>query len=825
MSLYGWGVHFMKGEIIAIVGYPNSGKTTIFNFLTQKTAHVGNWEGVTVNADFCTILLPGATKGCGTAKTMVDLPGIRTLTEYAKQQNNCSFSHCARKCCSGCTAHNVKSSNNAINSTRACNMHNYDFYKRDELETLDFLLHNKIDSLINVVDATRLERDLQLTVQLLEMGFSMLVVLNKMDVARKHGISINAQMLGEKLGCQVLAVNAKDTSSLFCIRATLETPIDARKTSTPSPSIHQRLQYPHYLSEYNKKIAVISEHKSTLLKALILDKYDDYLEKGMAHKGQSSKFVHIKYKGAEYHAISTILHVLERKSNNTINVHPVQLLESIIAKYVRTLYAQVVTTDSSNATTHSSHITLDDVVLSKWFAIPVFLLLLQLVLFLTISCGTYLQAIIDSSLRFFFHTYCGQHLQKFVADVAHHITSIGLILAVLHGILIGLRTLFSFIPIIWILYFLLAILEDSGYIARVVLVVDRVFKKFGFSGRTVISLILGCGCNVQGVLSARSITTRKQRIITAMMVPFIPCSARLAVFTVFCNIFFPQHRIVVITSLYLCSCVLSIGTGNMLHSCTTTTTPHHTDCSYTTYCHTQYCDEWELPHYNWPHWRYVFDATTNKMREFIANIWRVLLLLSVVMNLLNAVNICDSNHPQIGAECTVIGNLASFVTPSLRTLGIEEDNWQATVGLVSGTFAKEGILSSLSSLYGLEHKTPNDVSVVGSQSHEWQDIMRAKFKNDANVVAYLLFVLFYFPCFAVFISIKNELGCKYALFSAIFTTSCAYACSSLFYYFSNITNTHEMNIWMIMNMFMSVALILYMFRLIIWISSILPHSN
>lgn len=835
----------MRHRIIAIVGQPNSGKTTIFQFLTKQTAQTGNWDGVAVSPNHSKIQHYNTVTG-----TIVDLPGIRSFTHHAITTQSCNDDtktkqelHPCSICIHKHNCHNTYVKDNCRSKGGDVNDGNIginentdiiDLFQKDESETITFLFSHKVDIVVNVIDATRLQRDLQLTIQLLEMGFHVFIIVNKIDITRKNGITINTKLLEQKLCCCVIAANAKNYNDLRNIYCILQNIINFgekkysshRCTQCPkyTTCIHHssisnsRIKptlalYPHHIAKSNRQIIKISNGETSLWKVLLHHRYHSM------HFFSSNKNISISgilniqkqpYNSLQqYEEIITSL-LIPKHKNNTNNLDDdkrqkytiqsiIHSFSSATIKYATELYA--ISTSFTNTTNKTSTLSkmLDKVVLHKLCAIPIFACIFLVIFFTTVSTGSFLQYTLDSLLQFCFKNYIRPYLYTALLYVTSNCESV---MSIIDGVAMGTKTLISFLPIMWILYFLLTTLEDSGYVARTTYILGPLLRKIGLSSHSIIPLTLGLGCSVPGILATRSIKTKKQRLITTMIVTLLPCSAKLAVFSVFCSTLFTHNRIWITMLLYCCSCILVIGIGKTLS--------HYIyqmpDTKILIQEHAGQTAN-NLPNYNAIDLAHAFRVSTLKTREFIRSIWQALLIVSIIMNLLNTVNVAK-NQSTDSSNITVLNAFAIKVTPYLQNIGIEQDNWQAAVGLVTGIFAKESIISTLSSLYSAEHYIP-DYLRIGIKKHTgWYSVAHVKFVNDSNMIAYLLFVLFYFPCITTFFTIKNEFGYRYAIFTAIFNTCCAYTCSAIFHTLSVLTNTHEFCFLMVVNTVAAVLLLL-----------------
>jgi ferrous iron transport protein B len=595
-----------------LVGNPNAGKTTLFNALTGGYQRVGNWSGVTVAETTGVLQLENK------AIELVDLPGMYAL----------DTSHTARK---------------------------------DEQISAE-LIAAEPDThyLINIIDATQLERHLYLTSELLELKRPMVIVLTMMDEARKRGIEIDMQQLSKRLGCPV--INASRDVGCDDLIKILQT-----KLKTPKA----------LLDPADKPRGVGSE---------------------IASVGSD---VELAMMDARYTAIhDLVLQVETREAAQR---------EQLTAK-------------------------LDKVVLHRWFAFPLFLSVMYALFFLVISIGGFFQ---EQFMQLF-----DEVLVTGSAKLLHQINCPdGLSIWLTNGIGLGVATTLSFIPVMGVMFFLLACLDESGYMARVAFIMDRAMRFLGLPGKAFVPLIVGFGCNVPAVMAARTLDSERDRRLAILMSPFMSCSARLTIYTVFVAAFFPHGGYNVVFSLYLIGILMAVLTGLLLRK-TVFSGPISPLLL-------------ELPVYHRPVWRVLLRGTIRKLRVFL---WRAGKFIVPVCMLLGALSAI-----QIGEHGALLVLFGQGIQPIFQPMGISPENWPAVVGLITGTLAKEVVIGSLNHMY----------ASMGGLSQ--------MFDGAVGAYAYLLFILLYVPCASTVAVMRTEAGKKLMWFSVLWSTALAYSAAVLFY--------------------------------------------
>ncbi|MET0120764.1 MAG: Fe(2+) transporter permease subunit FeoB [Candidatus Thiodiazotropha sp. 6PLUC9] len=720
---------------IALAGNPNCGKTALFNILTGIRQRTGNWPGVTVDRK------EGQFQIDSDEVNAVDLPGIYSL----------------------------------------------DASSQDEKVTRDYLLSGEADLIVNVVDASNLERNLYFTVQMLEMGVPLLLVLNMMDVARKRGMEIDLQRLSEELGCQVIPVVAVSGEGVTKLKGAIQDlAAGAIKGGFPLAQdemveqaitdLESGLQLPD--SRYH------SQRRWLLLKMLEGDEFALNFADDLLHE-----------------RIDNWRKMIEDRVDEELDIH---IADS------RFSHAHAI---AQNATRNQGRLEktisdrIDKVVLSKLFGIPVFLAVMYLMFMFAINIGG---AFID-----FFDGVAGA---LFVDGFGHLLASINvpqwLVVLLADGAGGGIQVVATFIPIITALYLFLSVVEDSGYMARAAFVMDRFMRSIGLPGKAFVPMIVGFGCNVPAVMATRTLESDRERKLTILMNPFMSCGARLPVYVLFAAAFFPQSGQNLVFSLYLIGIAVAILTGLIMKK--------------TLLSGESSGFMMELPHYHMPTLRGVMLRTWDRVKLFIKEAGQVIVIMVLVINTLNSIG-TDGSFGNEDTEHSVLSAVSKAVTPVLSPMGITDENWPATVGVFTGILAKETVVGTLDALYsniandeaGVSgDTTPFDFWMAIKQAVETipenllgikdlltdplamdvgdisnieaaakaQEInigvfgaMAARFDGQAGAFAYLLFILLYSPCVATIGAIRREAGTRWAAFVVAWSTGVAFVSASLFY--------------------------------------------
>ncbi|WP_318520503.1 Fe(2+) transporter permease subunit FeoB [Photobacterium leiognathi] len=711
---------------ILTVGNPNSGKTTLFNGLTGAKQQVGNWAGVTVEKK------TGRYQHNGDDFSLTDLPGI----------------------------YNLDSANDA-NSL-------------DEAIASRAILTTPADVIINVVDASSLERSLYMTLQLRELGRPMVVVLNKMDVLKRQRQVLDIKALEKALGCPVLALSANNMERIAEFKTKL----------------HKMLTQGVVVNEFELDYGQDFEHAVSQLAPLF--KHNDKLNaRAQGIRVLENDTLVINTLSDEDKATACGL-----RANLLNTVDPDIQVADVRYTFLHQLCQKVRRQEGrlSNSLTDK----IDRVLLNRFVGIPFFFLVMYVMFMFAINIGS---AFID-----FFDISFGALL----VDGGHHLLDdhlpVWLVTIIANGIGGGIQTVATFIPVIACLYLFLAVLESSGYMARAAFVLDKVMQKVGLPGKAFVPLVLGFGCNVPAIMATRTLEQERERKLAAAMAPFMSCGARLPVYALFAAAFFPENGQNVVFALYLLGIVAAVMTGLILRS---TLYPGSSDSFIM-----------EMPNYELPTIRNVVIKTWQKLKRFVFGAGKTIVVVVAVLSFFNSLG-TDGSFGNEDTSNSVLSKASQVVTPVLEPIGVKADNWPATVGIITGIFAKEAVVGTLNSLYAPATDDSNEeYNLVASLKEAVQSVgdnlaalsfsdplgievgdlenkqavaeeqgvnesvygnIQAHFVSGAAAMAYLIFILLYTPCAAAMGAYVREFGQKFALFIAGWTMLMAYSFATWFY--------------------------------------------
>ncbi|PUB76523.1 MAG: ferrous iron transporter B [gamma proteobacterium symbiont of Ctena orbiculata] len=720
---------------IALAGNPNCGKTALFNSLTGIRQRTGNWPGVTVDRK------EGRFSIDSDEVSVVDLPGIYSL----------------------------------------------DATSLDEKVTRDYLLSGDADLIVNIVDASNLERNLYFSVQMLEMGVPLLVALNMMDVARKRGLEIDIQRLSEDLGCPVVPIVAVSGEGITKLKAAIQDlaagAVGGGFALAQDEVVEQAISAMEPLLDHDEEQSH-SQRRWLLLKMLEGDRF----ALGFADAALLEQVHHWQQ-------------LIEDRVDEEPDIH----IADTRYGHAHAISQNVIQQQGRVEKTVSDHI--DKVVLSRLFGIPVFLFVMYLMFMFAINIGGAFIDLFDGVAGALF-------VDGFGALLAAAGLPQWLIVLLADGAGGGIQVVATFIPIITALYLFLSVVEDSGYMARAAFVMDRFMRSIGLPGKAFVPMIVGFGCNVPAVMATRTLESERERKLTILMNPFMSCGARLPVYVLFAAAFFPANGQNLVFTLYLIGITVAIFTGLIMKK--------------TLLSGESSGFMMELPHYHMPTLRGVMLRTWDRVKLFIKEAGKVIVLMVLVINTLNSIG-TDGSFGNEDTEHSVLSSISKAITPLLAPMGIDEDNWPATVGVFTGILAKETVVGTLDALYThlaneeagisagdqpfdfwpsisaalatlpenllgvkdlLTDPLAMDVGDISSAAAaaEAQEVnvgvfgaMAARFDGRAGAFAYLLFILLYSPCVATIGAIRREAGPRWAGFVVAWSTGIAFIAASLFY--------------------------------------------
>ncbi len=665
------------GIKIALAGNPNCGKTTIFNELTGSSQYVGNWPGVTVEKK------EGKLKGHKDV-TIVDLPGIYSLSPYTLE----------------------------------------------EVVTRNFLIEERPDVIINIVDGSNIERNLYLTTQLVELGIPVVIALNMMDVVNKNGDMINTSKLSKSLGCEVLETSALKGKGL---KELSDKAVEIGK-STPKVTL---------LNTFSKDTEEVLSNIEKLLKGNSLIKNPRWFYIKLFERDE---------KVLEYLKLDNNT---KDKLDNLINNYEESLdddAESIITTERYDYIGEITTScvkkkNNSNLTTSDK---IDKVVTNRWLALPIFALVMLGIYYIAVTTiGSIATDWVNDTL--FAELIQGNVsdwlMNMQVADWLH-----GLIV---DGIIGGVGAVLGFVPQIMVLFFLISLLEDCGYMARVAFIMDRIFRRFGLSGKSFIPMLIGSGCSVPAVMASRTIENDRDRKMTIMLTPFIPCSAKLPVFALLAGAFFPSQPWAA-PSMYFLGIAMVILSGIILKK----TKLFKGDPAPFVM---------ELPQYRIPSLKGLLIHMWDRGKAFIIKAGTIIFVASGLIWFLQSFS---WSLQMVDAQDSILASIGNVIAPIFAPLGF--GNWQSAVATVTGFLAKENVVATFGVLFGLgaelTESDPNLVSTMG------------QLFNVVSAYSFMAFTLLAAPCFAAIGAIKREMGSWKWTFIAIgYQTGLAYVVSLIIY--------------------------------------------
>lgn len=700
---------------IALVGNPNCGKTTFFNELTGSSQYVGNWPGVTVEKK------EGKLLNKNTDAVVVDLPGIYSLSPYTPE----------------------------------------------EIVTRNYIMDENPDLIINIVDATNLERNLYLSTQLAELGYPMIIALNMMDMLKSRHIEIDLKKLEEMLGVSVFPISAsksigtkelvhKAVHILHDIAHTeLETLNYCDAEIKRADEIHMRLHASHPdLNENFKHFnsAFTDFYSPDVLTAI--SQIEMLLCKNNATDYKSLRFNAVKLFEDDPITEKLIENNEKLKADicrakKLIELKPNVDRQMIIAdqryKFICSVCKAAVTRDEAKSSMFTFSDRIDRIVTNKFLAIPIFLAIMLLIFFITFGpIGSYLTDWVDKAVNETFANFVRNGLQELkVADFA--------VSLVCDGIIAGVGAVLSFFPQIMLLFFFLSILEDSGYMARAAFIMDKLLGKIGLSGKSFVPMIMGFGCSVPAILATRTLENEKDKRLTILITPFMSCSAKMPVYLLFASAFFKEKSPIVIFSLYLLGIVLAV-----LMSLVYKNTVLKGDRGVFLM---------ELPPYRMPTLKSLWIHIWDKAKDFLTRAGTILLGASIIIWFLRSFDF--SLHMVTDGSGSILESIGRFIAPIFKLQGF--GFWQAAVALITGLAAKESIISTLWVLLGTA--TAGTGAIV------------SLFNGDSLAAyAFLVFVLLYTPCMGAVSAIFKEMNsAKWSFFAIFMQLFIAYIVSALVY--------------------------------------------
>lgn len=637
--------------IFALAGNQNCGKTTLFNALTGSNQHVGNFPGVTVDQKVGTIR--------GTGHQVVDLPGIYSIRPYTQE----------------------------------------------EIVTRDFILKSKPDAILNIVDATNIERNLYLTLQLLTLKVPTVIALNMMDELTGNGGSVDVQKLSQELGVPVVPISAAKNQGISELVDIMLTTAENRtipkvQDFCPEGPVHRCIHAVcHIIEDHAQRVQLPRRFAATKL-----------------IEGEEEFFDLLKLSQNEKELIEHSIIEMETDTGLDRNAALADMRYNFIEKVCTGCV-----TKASESKEHRRSVKIDKVLTNRYLAIPLFAAIMGLVFFLTFN-------VIGAALSDVM-TYAVDGLTQ-LADRA--LTNYG-INPVVHslvidGIFAGVGSVLSFLPIIVTLFFFLSILEDSGYMARVAFVMDKLLRKIGLSGRSFVPMLIGFGCSVPAIMATRTLSSNRDRKMTILLTPFISCSAKIPIYTLFAAAFFPGRELVVMLALYFGGIVVGILMALLLKN----TLFHGNPVPFVM----------ELPNYRFPSAKSVLLLMWEKAEDFLTRAFTVIFMATVIIWFLQTFDL--KLNVVSDSTGSILAWLGQLFTPIFAPLGFGD--WRMITALVSGFTAKEAVVSTFGVILGVSNE----------QLHQALHLLF----TPQSAASFLTFCLLYTPCVAAVATIRRELGSK-----------------------------------------------------------------
>ena len=638
--------------IFALVGNQNCGKTTLFNQLTGSNQHVGNFPGVTVDSKEG--VMRGA-KGC----SVVDLPGIYSLRPYTAE----------------------------------------------EIVTRDFILNQKPDGIINIVDATNIERNLYLTLQLLEMQIPMVLALNMMDEVRGNGGTIDVQKMSDELGIPVVPIAAAKNEGIedlvdSAVRAARTRTLPKRVDFCDDGPVHRCIHAVSHLIEDHAQAAGMARRFAA---TKLIEGDEDIISRLLLNQNELEMVEHS---------------IVEMEDEGKLDRNAA--IASMRYDYIERLCSKTVV-KCRESREHLRSVRIDRVLTNKYAALPIFVGIMLLIFWLTFDViGAGLQDLLALGIS------------RLSAVVDHGLTAYGMNPVVhslmIDGIFAGVGSVVSFLPIIVVMFFFLSILEDTGYMARVAFVMDKLLRKIGLSGRSFVPMLIGFGCTVPAVMATRTLPSARDRRLTILLTPFMSCSAKIPIYAVFTAAFFPQHAVLTMALLYFGGMVVGVLISLLLN--------------HTVFRGNPVPFVMELPNYRLPTLKSVAMLLWDKARDFLQRAFTVIFVATLAIWFLESFDlhlnfVTDSSR-------SLLASVGRILAPVFRPLGFED--WRVTTALITGFTAKEAVVSTLGIL-------------TGAGTEHLSAALSGLF-TPLSAVSFLTFTLLYTPCVAAIAAIGRELGGK-----------------------------------------------------------------
>lgn len=659
-------------KTIALAGNPNCGKTSIFNILTKTRQHVGNWPGVTVEKK------EGTLKYKKNEYKVVDLPGTYSLGAYSE----------------------------------------------DEVIARNYIINDKPDVVINVVDATNLERNLYLTLQLLEMGANVVLALNMMDEAKNKDIYIDAKKLSKELGIKVIPTIALKNEGI-------EELIEA-SISENSKSRAKDLNYGEDLEKYIEVLENVLKNNKTKL---------NYPERWLAIKLlENDNYINKLIKDENINGFSKVIDESAATIEDEIGLEAEIAIVDKRYERISEIVSKTIVKKSENKVTLTDKI--DKIITNKFLGLPIFAIVMLILYQITFTVGAGIQDWTDVMIG-----SLGESAVGLLESVGAPELLLSFVKDALFG---GVAAVLAFLPLIMVMYFLIGILEDSGYMARAAYVMDRVMRSIGLHGKTFVSMLVSIGCNVPGIMATRTLENKKDRMVAILINPFISCGARLPIYAVFISAFFESNQALILFALYVTGLIVALIAGKIFSK-----TIFKGEPSYFVM---------ELPSYKIPSIKNISMLMWDKAGAFIKRAGVVILPVMVILWALSTFPLGVEQY----SEETLLGMIGGVIAPIFKYAGF--GTWQASVSLITGILAKETVVGTMGLIYSGIEEGPMLISAV-------QTVF-----TPLSAMAFMVMSLLYTPCLVALGAIKRETNSwKWTLFTAIYTFLVGLVAATLVY--------------------------------------------
>ena len=675
---------------VAFIGNPNCGKTTLFNAYTGAKLKVANWPGVTVEKK------EGAFKFHNNQFRLVDLPGIYSLTSYTME----------------------------------------------EKLSRQYILEDEVEVIVDVADASSLERNLYLTLQLIELGKPVVLALNMMDIVEERGMEIDLHRLPEMLGIPVIPVSARKKTGLDVLMHTVSHHTDKTIEGNLEHHHHhdEKVKSSKHKHDHHKEFVVVYddeiEDKIDIITEKLLEKYNDVINP----RWHAIKILEMDEEILNKYPLD-LKGIVDRSYEEDIINEKYNFIEEVINECLMNKESKSEKTDK-----------VDSILTHRIFGLPIFLGIMALVFFLTFTIGDSLKGVFELGLDWFSNSVLSALQAIGVNEV---ITSL-----VVDGIIAGVGGILTFLPNIFILFLALAILEDSGYMSRVAYVMDGIMGKIGLSGRAFIPMLLGFGCTVPAVMASRALEDPKDRLKTILVTPFMSCSARLPIYVLFSEMFFEDKAMIVAYSMYIIGLAVAILVSLLMNLIDKKRDNKPTNTLLI-----------ELPEYKSPNGRTIFIYVWEKVKDYLSKAGTTIFVASIVIWVIlnfGPNGMVSDMSQSFGAY------IGKVVAPILKPAGL--GYWQVVVALIAGIAAKEIVVSSMGILYGIS----NISSTAGMAT--MAGFLGASGFGALNAYALMTFCLLYVPCTATIATIKKETNSwKWTWFAVVFQLVVAWLVSTLIY--------------------------------------------